>query len=92
VTTGAAHIGPAFGRSMSSYAASKLAGASVTEFIAHEYPHVKVFAVSPGIIPTDMAVKSGVGIEAAPDTPELPAHFAVWLAGPDSDFLNGRFL
>lgn len=92
VSSGVAHVGPAFGSGMSSYATSKLAGAQFVEFIAHEYPHVKAFALSPGIIATDMNRKSGVGADQALDAVELPAHFAVWLAGPDSDFLKGRFL
>jgi NAD(P)-dependent dehydrogenase (short-subunit alcohol dehydrogenase family) len=92
LTTGVAHIGPALGLSISSYTASKLAGAQILEFIAEEYPHVKAFNLSPGIVDTDMSRKSGLESHQIPDVAELPAHFAVWLAGPDSDFLKGRFL
>lgn len=56
VSTGAAHVryfGPITG-----YASSKAAGVRVTEFIGVENPGVRVYSISPGIIATDMAVKS----------------------------------
>lgn len=90
LNTGAAHMGSAVGP-MSSYAASKLAAATVLEFLQTENKDIKVFSVSPGVVETDMAVKSNKPLPTD-DSPELMGHTAVWLAGPDSDFLNGRFI
>ncbi|KAL6904143.1 hypothetical protein GGI43DRAFT_399708 [Trichoderma evansii] len=95
VNTGATHLGPAAGP-MSGYLTSKIATASVVEFLQAENPNIKAFNVSPGMVKSDMSVKASVKANVkefpATDSPELMANFAVWLAGPDSDFLNGRFL
>lgn len=91
MNTGASHLGPAAGP-MSGYFTSKIATASVVEFFQAEYPNIKAFNVSPGLVQTDMSAKSNVQGYAFDDSPNLMANFAVWLAGPDSDFLNGRFL
>ncbi|KAM0457396.1 hypothetical protein ACHAPV_003308 [Trichoderma viride] len=91
VNTGANHLGPSAGP-MSGYLTSKIATASVVEFLQAEYPNIKAFNVSPGMVQTDMSAKSNVKGYVFDDSPSLMANFAVWLAGPDSDFLNGRFL
>lgn len=91
VNTGAAHMGPAAGP-MSGYVSSKLATASVVEFLQSENPNIKAFNVSPGIVKSDMADKANMPHLPPQDSPELMAHMAVWLAGPASDFLSGRFL
>ncbi|KAL7792067.1 hypothetical protein V8C37DRAFT_136213 [Trichoderma ceciliae] len=91
VNTGAAHFGPATGP-MSGYASSKLATASVVEFLQAENPNIKAFNVSPGVVQSEMSEKANTPGFPTTDSPELMAHFAVWLAGPNSDFLNGRFL
>jgi NAD(P)-dependent dehydrogenase (short-subunit alcohol dehydrogenase family) len=77
---------------MSAYSGSKLAAHTVVDYLQAENPEMKCFSLSPGIIYTDMNVKSGVPKEMANDTVELPAHFSVWLASPESDFLKGKFL
>ncbi|PTB66820.1 NAD(P)-binding protein [Trichoderma citrinoviride] len=89
VNTGAAHMGPAAGP-MSGYVSSKLATASVVEFLQAENPNIKAFNVSPGIVKSEMADKAN--LMPPQDSPELMANMAVWLAGPESDFLSGRFL
>ena len=91
VNTGVAHLGPAAGP-VSGYGASKLAGASVVEFLQAENPDLKAFSVSPGIVQSDMAVKASNPNFEATDSPELMANLAVWLASAESDFLKGRFL
>lgn len=91
VNTGATHLGPAAGP-MSGYLTSKIATASVVEFLQAENPNIKAFNVSPGMVQSDMSAKSNVKGYSFTDSPELMANFAVWLAGPESDFLNGRFL
>ncbi|RFU78518.1 hypothetical protein TARUN_3765 [Trichoderma arundinaceum] len=91
VNTGAAHLGPAAGP-MSGYVSSKLATASVVEFLQAENPNIKAFNVSPGVVHSEMSEKASRPEFPTTDSPELMANFAVWLAGPDSDFLSGRFL
>jgi NAD(P)-dependent dehydrogenase (short-subunit alcohol dehydrogenase family) len=91
VNTGAAHLGPMAGP-MSSYVASKLAAAQVVQFLQSENPAIKAFNVSPGIVESDMSTKANMPHLPAQDSPLLMAHLAVWLAGPDSEFLKGKFL
>ncbi|KAK3660876.1 hypothetical protein LTR56_000634 [Elasticomyces elasticus] len=80
IPSGAAHLPYAPGAA--AYACSKLASAKLTEYLHHENPEW---------IATDLARKAG---RKAPDTPELPAGFAVWLATqPEAKaVLNGRFI
>lgn len=86
--SGAAHI--PYAPTMSAYGTSKLANAKLTEYVHHEYPGWNVFNMQPGVVATELARRSG---RKAPDAPELPAGFAVWLAAsPDARKLNGRFI
>ena|ERR1700761_3102503 len=48
--------------------------------------------LSPSIVESDMNTKATQAYLQRTDSPELVAHLAVWLAGPDSDFLKGRYL
>ena len=46
--------------------------------------------MQPGVVQTDLARQAG---RKAPDSPQLPAGFAVWLAAhPNARELNGRFI
>ncbi|KAK5730573.1 hypothetical protein LTR15_000510 [Elasticomyces elasticus] len=89
IPSGAAHLPYAPGAA--AYACSKLASAKLTEYLHHENPEWSVFNMQPGVVATDLARKAG---RKAPDTPELPAGFAVWLATqPEAKaVLNGRFI
>lgn len=113
LTTAGAHI-PAI-PSLSSYAASKLAAVKLFDYLAAEYPQIRIFNVHPGIMDTAMG---GKGREAGMTLPfddsrlslrscfethhkrsadlslvvSLPAHFLVWVASPEADFLKGRLL
>jgi NAD(P)-dependent dehydrogenase (short-subunit alcohol dehydrogenase family) len=60
ISSGAAHIMPL--PNMSGYAASKLASAKVMEYVAAENVGrgLRVFNLHPGLIPTEMATKSGM--------------------------------
>jgi NAD(P)-dependent dehydrogenase (short-subunit alcohol dehydrogenase family) len=91
INSAASHFGPAVGP-MSGYGASKLAAASVIEYLQAENPKLKAFNVHPGIVDSDMNTKAAQAHLQPTDSPELVAHLAVWLAGPDSDFLKGRYL
>lgn len=86
--SGAAHLPYAPGGA--SYACSKLAGAKILEYIGHEKPTWNVFNMQPGVVATELARQTG---RNAPDSPELPAGFAVWLAAhPRARELSGRFV
>ncbi|PYH86355.1 putative NADP(+)-dependent dehydrogenase [Aspergillus uvarum CBS 121591] len=76
------------------YGPSKAAATQVMQHVAAERanPALRVFSFHPGAFYTP-----SVAVHYAEDaTPwediNLPAHFARWLAGPESAFLNGRYL
>ncbi|KAL7911760.1 hypothetical protein GGI35DRAFT_297950 [Trichoderma velutinum] len=92
VNTGAISVGPGFSSPMSGYVSSKIATASVVEFLQQENPNIKAFNVSPGMVQSEIAVKANTPQFPPTDSPELMANFAVWLASSESDFLAGRFL
>ncbi|KAF2399288.1 NAD(P)-binding protein [Trichodelitschia bisporula] len=75
----------------SSYTASKLAAAKVVELVAAQYPDVQVLNFHPGVVKTAMNEKSAMNIPT-PDTPTLPAHFAVWASSPEAAFVRGRLV
>ena len=78
----------------SSYSASKLAALKLTEFLAVQYPMLRVFNFHPGIIDTLLAQKSGTSQEQEIEKSDfdLASNFMVWLASPESEFLRGRFV
>jgi len=90
VNTVAAHVGPA--APTSGYSTSKLASASVVEFLQAENPDIKAFNVNPGLVKSELSSKANMPQFPSTDSPELMGNFAVWLASPESDFLNGRFI
>ncbi|KAH0526738.1 hypothetical protein TsFJ059_010023 [Trichoderma semiorbis] len=92
VNTGAINVGPGFSSPMSGYVSSKMATASVVEFLQQENPNIKAFNVSPGMVQSEIADKANTPQFPPTDSPELMANFAVWLASPESDFLAGRFI
>jgi len=68
--TAAAHV-PYFPL-MSGYAASKMAGAKVFEYLHHEYPEMFVLNIQPGVIETGMSAKAKeAGVELPFDDGEL---------------------
>lgn len=88
IPSGAAHLPYAPGAA--AYATSKLANAKVVEYLHHEKPEWNVFNMQPGVVATELARQAG---RKAPDSPELPAGLAVWLATqPEARILNGRFV
>jgi hypothetical protein len=91
ISSAASHAGPWPGP-MSGYGASKLAAASAIEYLQAENPKLKAFNVHPGIVGSDINDKAAQPHLPPRDSPELVAHTAVWLAGPDSDFLKGHYL
>ncbi|KAI0265271.1 NAD-P-binding protein [Gloeopeniophorella convolvens] len=79
---------------VSDYCISKHAMLRLAEFIALEYPKVKVFSVHPGVILTQMT--EDAGYKPSPgftlDTMELPAATMLYLTAGHMDWLNGRYL
>ncbi|KAI0066530.1 NAD-P-binding protein [Artomyces pyxidatus] len=69
----------------------KLALDRLIEFVPIEYPEIKTFAVHPGSVLTDIALRSNAPIPF--DTkPELPASTVLHLAAGKADWLNGRYV
>ncbi|KAN0132192.1 NAD(P)-binding protein [Lactarius tabidus] len=68
---------------------SKHALNRLIEFIVLEYPSVRAFALSPGVVRTRMYVEAGVG--AALNTVELPAATTLYLTSGRADWLSGRY-
>ncbi|KAH8820709.1 NAD(P)-binding protein [Xylogone sp. PMI_703] len=56
-----------------------------------ENPSIRFVSVHPGLIKTDMAIKSGL-VDVPFGDAKLPAHFLVWLASAEADFLKGRYV
>ncbi|OCL12820.1 hypothetical protein AOQ84DRAFT_395440 [Glonium stellatum] len=81
VTGGALVLPPKQVIGLSGYLCSKLAQIKTLEFLAAENLNMFFSSVHPGMIETDIFLKSA----------KLPAHFMVWLSQPEAQFLNGRF-
>lgn len=78
------------------YAASKAATAQVLQHFAWEATErnqVRIFSFHPGAFYTPAVAGHFSNDESMMwDHLDLPGHFALWLAGPESDFLHGRFV
>ncbi|KFA69574.1 hypothetical protein S40285_09107 [Stachybotrys chlorohalonatus IBT 40285] len=74
---------------VSAYAASKAASSKVFDFIALENPGLKVFNIHPGLVETEMSLKSGHG---GMDHIDLSGDFCLWLTSPEADFLSGKWV
>lgn len=86
--SGGAHI--PYAPMAAAYSSSKLANAKIIEYVHHENPEWLIFNMQPGVVATDLAKQAG---RKAPDSPELPGGFAVWLAAhPSARELNGKFI
>ncbi|KAK6212429.1 hypothetical protein LQW54_005203 [Pestalotiopsis sp. IQ-011] len=71
-----------------SYAAEKAAALKMFEFFAYENPGFHVVSIQPGIIATEI----NPNITEGADQVELPAHFLVWLAAKEAEFLKGKYV
>ncbi|KAF1349181.1 putative NADP(+)-dependent dehydrogenase [Delphinella strobiligena] len=77
------------------YGSSKAAAAQLLQHFASELrdcDYVRIFSFHPGAFYTPEVAQHFAKDEMKWDDLDLPAHFAVWLAGPESDFLYGRHL
>jgi NADP-dependent 3-hydroxy acid dehydrogenase YdfG len=85
VNTAAAHA-PYF-PGMSGYAASKMAGAKVFEYLHHEYPEMFVLNIQPGVIQTGMTAKATeAGVDLPFDDGEL--FVRTWRARYDANLMG----
>ncbi|KAK5061067.1 hypothetical protein LTR84_007608 [Exophiala bonariae] len=98
---GASHLPAAQLPKCSAYCAAKLAAAKLDDYLAVENPNLRVFTVHPGVIDTSMlkqvfgntgGKELPKGISAVLSQVALPAHFTVWLASAEADFLRGRYI
>lgn len=66
----------------------------MTEFAGeHNEEEVRFVSYHPGAVFTEMASRHfSKDIFEGWEDPALPGQFAVWLASPEADFLNGRFV
>ncbi|KAH8816904.1 hypothetical protein F5884DRAFT_818812 [Xylogone sp. PMI_703] len=74
----------------SPYSISKLAGQRLVEYLDAEYPHLRVFCLSPGIIMTSMVPDSFKPF--AKDHADLPGMMALYLSQERADYLRGGFV
>nr|AMD38939.1 reductase [Fusarium aywerte] len=70
------------------YSAAKAAAIKLFDYVTFENPSLHVINFQPGIVATRISPEFTVGY----GTLELPAHFMVWLASKEAEFLKGKFL
>lgn len=92
------NFGAAFTANNSAYVVTKLALTRLMETVAAEVNDLHVVSYHPGGVNTAMydkffgAAAAESKAKLGTDSVDLPAHFAVWLASPESRFLNGKFV
>lgn len=74
----------------SHYSIAKFAGQRLIEYLDAEYPRLRAFTLSPGIVLTGMTHESFKPF--ARDHPELPGMMTVYLAQERADFLRGSWV
>ncbi|KAJ7624831.1 NAD-P-binding protein [Roridomyces roridus] len=90
VSSKAAQVRVPFG---SDYAVSKHALGRLTEHIYLEYPDIKIFALHPGSIPTEMGSGTNPpGLPPPTDSVALPAATMLYLTSGRVDWLIGRYV
>ncbi|KAI2640444.1 NAD(P)-binding protein [Hypomontagnella submonticulosa] len=80
---------------MSAYAASKLASVKVMEYFGAENKGMRVISVHPGVVPDTEGGQRMVkesGMDWPGDDINLPAHFLVWAASAEAEFLKNKFV
>ncbi|KAI9451094.1 NAD-P-binding protein [Russula earlei] len=76
----------------SEYCVSKFALNRLAEFVTIEYPDIKVFAVHPGGVKTDMYADTGADFDFETNTVGLSAATILYLTSGNADYLNGRYV
>jgi NAD(P)-dependent dehydrogenase (short-subunit alcohol dehydrogenase family) len=75
---------------LSAYSIAKFAGQRLTEFLDAEYPRLRAFTLSPGVILTGMTHDSFKPY--AKDHADMPGMMALYLAQERADYLKGGFV
>jgi len=77
----------------SAYNVSKHAVNRLVEFIAQEYPEIRIFSIHPGTVRTQLLEKMGIIEQGTPtpDPPELSVALMIYLTSGKADWLNGRY-
>ena len=73
-----------------SYSIAKMAGMRLIEYLDAEYPHLRAFSLSPGVILTSLTHESFVPFSK--DHIEMPGMFTVYLSQDRADYLRGGFV
>ncbi|KAK5149420.1 hypothetical protein LTR04_007082 [Oleoguttula sp. CCFEE 6159] len=98
LSSAAAHV---FLPQLGAYSASKLAFSRLLAMAQDDvfsppssfYPNLRTHSFHPGVILTQAAYDYGHAEDTMPwDSADLPDQFAVWLASPEAEFLEGRFV
>ncbi|KAK5112201.1 hypothetical protein LTR85_011634 [Meristemomyces frigidus] len=78
----------------SGYCSSKAAANQIITHFATDEPegNVKFYSLHPGAIRTELAEANVPEGMVVWESVKVPGDFAVWLAGPEAEFLNGRFV
>ncbi|GAB7327393.1 hypothetical protein MBLNU13_g11257t2 [Cladosporium sp. NU13] len=79
----------------SGYSSSNPAATRLVTHFAVEQPgesNVKFYSFHPGAIKSALSEENVGNLEIAFEDVKLPGDFAVWLASPEAEFLNGRFV
>ncbi|KAK5739292.1 hypothetical protein LTR17_005398 [Elasticomyces elasticus] len=78
----------------SGYCSSKAAANQIITHFAFDDPNgnVKFYSLHPGAVWTALAEENVPQSAVVWEDIKLPGDFAVWLAGPEATFLNGRFV
>ena len=82
--------GPFFMPGTDSYGLAKLIQVQMQRYISASHPNIFTASLQPGAILT--AITKPMIVPFSKDTPALAGGTAVWLASPESDFMNGRYL
>ncbi|RVX75117.1 hypothetical protein B0A52_01394 [Exophiala mesophila] len=88
VSSGIGHIGP-FLPGVWAYAATHAANTKLFQYLQAENPALHVVSTQPGVIDTEINAHTEF---RGQDDINLPAHFHVWLASPEAEFLKGKFV
>ncbi|KAF5968660.1 short-chain dehydrogenase reductase/reductase family protein [Fusarium bulbicola] len=71
------------------YTAVKATVLKISEYMQDDNPEWHVVQIQPGVVRTELNARFDI---VGQDDPSLAAHFYVWLASLEADFLNGKFV
>ncbi|KAF5684887.1 hypothetical protein FCIRC_3731 [Fusarium circinatum] len=71
------------------YTAVKAAVLEISGYMQDDNPEWHVVQIQPGVVRTELNARFDI---VGQDDPSLAAHFYVWLASLEADFLNDKFV